>query len=429
MVSRCRSVALAGLALLTLVVSACEKVPLMAPTGSTITLSAPTNALGVNGSTDVVAQVLEAAGTPPHSGTRVTFLTTLGRIEPADATTDASGRVVVKFLPGGNSGTALISATSGGASTGATGALRIAVGAAAVGRVSLSANPNPVSINGGVASITASVVDLNGNPLASVPVTFSTSAGALGASVVTTDGSGVAHTTLATASQATVTATVGVQSSGTSGTGAGTGTGTGTGNAGSTTTQASATVTVNVNPLPTVSITAPTGTLTAGSPLTFTLNIAPGTNSTAQVRQVTVDFGDGDTVNLGAVTGSALTVGHRYEEDGTFVVRVSVTDTLGGVTQAATVVVVLPEPPLAVTITQTSAVSGANTIYTFTATVTPGTTTVSSYYWTFDGGSPQVTTSPQVIKSFPTGSGPHTVSVTITTSTGRTATSQIVVTP
>ncbi len=80
-----------------LLVSACEKVPLMAPAGSTIILTASTNALPVNATTDIIAQVLEAAGTPPHSGTLVTFTTTLGAMQPAEARTDVGGRVVVRF--------------------------------------------------------------------------------------------------------------------------------------------------------------------------------------------------------------------------------------------------------------------------------------------------------------------------------------------
>jgi hypothetical protein len=178
-----------------------------------------------------------------------------------------------------------------------------------------------------------------------------------------------------------------------------------------------------------VSITAPSGTLTAGSPITFTLNVTPGTNSTAQVRQVLVDFGDGSTVNLGAVTGSSLSVAHRYEEDGRFVVRATVTDTLGGVTQAATAIVVLPEPPLGVSITATQVTTGGTTTFTFTATVTPNTTTVARYLWTANDGWVQETTNPQVVKAWPTGSGAKTVTVRITTTTGRTAEGQIVVNP
>src|SRR5258706_2467529 len=99
---------------LSLLTVACEKVPLLAPSGSTITLTASTTALSVAGSADIIAQVLEAAGTPPHSGTVITFTTTLGSIEPSEARTDTSGRVVVKFNSGSANGTATITAISGG---------------------------------------------------------------------------------------------------------------------------------------------------------------------------------------------------------------------------------------------------------------------------------------------------------------------------
>jgi hypothetical protein len=404
-------------------------VGLLAPTGSTITLTAPTNVLSANGTVDIMAQVLEASGTPPHSGTHVLFTTTLGRVEPAEAETDVNGRAVVKFLAGAANGTATITASSGAATTGTAGALRIAIGTAAVGRVSLSANPSTIPSNGGASTIIANVVDLNGNALVAVPVTFATSAGALSSSVVNTDAGGVASTVLTTSTQATVTATVGVQSS--SGGNGGGGDGTGTGG-GSTSTQASATVTVNVNPVPTVSITPPSGTIVANQPVTFTLSISPGANSTAQIREVTIDFGDGSrVVNLGASTGSNLSVQHRFDEDGTFTVRVTVIDTLGGVTTAATTVVVQPEPPLSVLLSATLAGKGGGTTsFNFTATVIPSTATVQSYLWDFgDLGPPQVTPGPQVSHSYTTDSGAKTVTVTVTTTTGRTASTSIIVNP
>ncbi|PYR25687.1 MAG: hypothetical protein DMF92_20075, partial [Acidobacteria bacterium] len=86
----------------------CEKVPLLAPSTSSITLTATATALPLNGTTDLIAQVLEQAGTPPHSGTHVIFTTTLGSVQPPEAETDLSGRVVVKFLAGTASGTATI---------------------------------------------------------------------------------------------------------------------------------------------------------------------------------------------------------------------------------------------------------------------------------------------------------------------------------
>ena len=77
---------------------ACQKVPLLAPTGSTIVLTATTTAISANGTTPIVAQVLENAGTPPHEGTQVTFTTTLGSLDPQEALTDANGQVTTMFL-------------------------------------------------------------------------------------------------------------------------------------------------------------------------------------------------------------------------------------------------------------------------------------------------------------------------------------------
>src|SRR5438874_8590142 len=92
----------------------CNKVPLLAPTGSSITLTAAATTLPINGSTDLIAQVLEAAGTPPQDGTLITFTTNLGSVQPPEAET-FGGRVIVKFLAGSTSGEAKIVATSGGA--------------------------------------------------------------------------------------------------------------------------------------------------------------------------------------------------------------------------------------------------------------------------------------------------------------------------
>jgi hypothetical protein len=407
---------------LSLITTACEKVPLLAPTGSTIILTAGTNVLAINGTSDIVAQVLEAAGTPPHSGTVISFTTTLGSIEPADARTDVSGRVVVKFRAGTGNGTATITATSGGATTGSAGALKISVGTAAVGSVSLSANPNPVSSNSSLSTITANVVDVNGNALPTVSVRFSTTAGTLGASFALTDQNGVAQTTLTTSAQATVTATVGATAATPPATGGGDTTTTPPASTGT----ATATVQVNVNPLPTVSIAAPTGTLTAGSPIVFTITAQPGANSTAQIRNVRVNFGDGEIADLGAVSGTGITVQHRYDEDDTYQVRVTVQDTFGGENAAATVIVVLPQPPLSVSLNVAPTPAGPNTIYTFTATVIPSTETVASYQWRVDLGAPEITTNNQFIRTFTTGEV-HTVTVLITTTGGRTASSSRVI--
>src|SRR3954454_1068364 len=106
MIPRRSSTALAALvAAVTLFMGACEMVPLLAPSGSSITLTALATALPTNGSTDIDAQVIESGGTPPHSGTLVTFTTSIGTVQPSQAETDVSGRVQVKFVAGTGSGT------------------------------------------------------------------------------------------------------------------------------------------------------------------------------------------------------------------------------------------------------------------------------------------------------------------------------------
>jgi PKD repeat protein len=341
MVTRCLRSVLLTLSLCAVVLAvACEKVPLLAPTGSTITLSASTNSLSANGSTTLIAQVLEAAGTPPHSGTHVTFTTSLGRVDPSEVETDANGRAVATFIANGLNGMATITAISGGATTGTDGAVKIAVGTAAVAGVAVSANPQSVPASGGSSTITARILDINGNFLVGSPVTFTTTAGNLSSTIVTTDGSGIATTTLTTNQQATVTATVGVSSTGTGGSG-GTGSG-GTGSNGSTSASSGST-TVNVTNGPTISI-APPATVTKGTPASFTITTAVGATNGAPIRSVTINWGDGGgTRELGAITG-ASSQSHQYNQDGPFTISATVTDTAGSTASTSTSIDVLPAP-------------------------------------------------------------------------------------
>src|ERR1044072_5514336 len=122
------ALAFAALSLAALVV-ACNKVPLLAPTGRVI---APLPSAG-DGEVTIVATVIEngtaqsgsglsgattraAAGTPVQNGTLVTFTTTIGQIQPSEATTH-NGQVTVALVTGSACGTAHITAYSGGAST------------------------------------------------------------------------------------------------------------------------------------------------------------------------------------------------------------------------------------------------------------------------------------------------------------------------
>ena len=122
--------------------ASCDKMPLSAPTESTITLYANSTTVGLNGSVEITATVIESSGTPVQNGTVVNFTTTLGTIEPNEARTN-NGKAVAKLLAGTRSGTAEVRAFSGGISSGDP--LAVTVGAAAAGKVELLANPSSPS--------------------------------------------------------------------------------------------------------------------------------------------------------------------------------------------------------------------------------------------------------------------------------------------
>jgi hypothetical protein len=388
--------AVAGMAAFLSVALGCDKVPLTAPSGSVISIFAAANTVPLNSDIEIVATVIEngttattpttpttpgngttttpstptsttnpGAGTPVQNGTVVSFTTTIGHIEPSEART-SNGQVRVRFFAGAQSGVATITAFSGGAS----GKLEnLKVGAAGVERVVVSASTQTLSCGGGTSTINARVEDVSGTGLSGIPVTFTTDNGSLNPSTATTDSSGVATTTLTLTSTQTTTRAAKVTAN----------------VAGKT-----ADVTVGLNPRTGVTIAGPTAQVAAGLPTTFTV----GVGSTATIRDVTVDFGDGRQQSLGAISGNT-TIQHTYTDANTYVVRATASDASGCSEQVSTSVTILPAQPPAVTITGPQSVPVRQTAL-FTATVTGATSTILRYEWDFgDGAEPRtvVTTS------------------------------------
>ena len=436
MISRRRLTATLLPVLLLFAEATCQRVPLLAPSGSVITLTSSATVLPFNGSTVIQAQVIEAAGTPPHSGTHLTFTTSLGTIQPSDAETDTSGIAKVTFLAGAQSGTATITAISGGASVSATGAVKILVGAAAVGRVNVNASPATVPAIGGSTTITASVLDVNGNQLTTVPVSFSTSAGTLSASQAITDVNGIAQTTLTTSTSAMVTASVGAQGSTTTppATGGG-GTG-GTTPTTPTSGQASGTVTVNVSAAPGLVITPPTNPQ-AGVPASFTFAVTVATSNGSAIRNLSVDWGDMSPVqDLGAVTGNSV-VSHVYAVAGTYTVVATLIDAFGNtVTQrTAVTVIAATSPTIIITATSIPTTHSAAMPVTFQVQVTPPTGIgVQNVTMSFgDGQSSSLggltgTTTITHTYNDPGAAGPKVVTVAVLDTLGRTTTGQTTIT-
>lgn len=342
----------------------CDKAPLTAPTDSAVTLFANNTVVALNGSVEVTASVTEPGGVPVQNGTQVVFTTTLGSLEPSEART-SGGRATVRLNAGPSSGLAQVRAFSGGAQAEA---LEIRVGAAAATQITVSATPSAVGANGGTVEILAVATGENNRRLPGVPVNFGTSAGVLREATVTTDGNGEARTQLTTTREATVTATIG---------------------------SVSATTTVRVTTRPIITLTGPTTAVGEGETTTFTVNVQVQPNSDP-VKDVVIDFGDGERRSLGALSGSR-TVQKVYARKGTYPVTVTVTDT-GGDTTTATTTVTVEERVINVTLTASPASPQANTVVQFTATATGSN--IVTYNWNLGDGDTRVTTGPTTSKVY-----------------------------
>ena len=376
----------------------CEKVPLLAPTASTITVVSSRSVLPINGTAEITATVIEQSGSPTHNGTLVTFTTTLGTLSPREAVT-RNGQAVVTLHAGTESGVASIAAYSGSARTGAGdgaagSALMVTIGGAATASISLTASPSTVPALGGTVSVIASVVDESGNLLAGVPVSFSVSAGQLGATSVLTAANGQATTTVTTDRDTTVTASSGAQTT---------------------------TTTITVSTQPTVIVTPSTTQPTVGEPTTLTVSVTAGTSA---IRDVSINFGDGTSQALGALSGST-NVTHTYSTAGTFTVTVTATDSTGAVVSVATVIVVEAAGALNVTMSVAGELLVDRSI-TFTATVTvaSGTLEIDRFEWNFGDGATAVTSGSSTSHLY-SAAGFRVVTVRVVEKDGRTGTGRV----
>lgn len=394
-----RSAGLCGLAvcLVALAVPGCDKMPLVAPTDTTITLYASSTTVGLNGAVTITATVIEAAGTPVQNGTVVTFTTTLGTIAPAEART-TGGKVSVTLSAGTKSGTAEVSAHSGSSSS--SDKLSISIGAAAAGSIQILANPSALPASGGTVQLTALVDDASGNRISGVPVSFTTDNGVLAQTSVTTDGNGEARTSLTTTATATVTAAV----------------------VGGSSTKLNASLSIPVRVGPTVIISTPSGNLLPGVPATFSVTVTAGTSA---VRTASIDFGDGGGQALS--TSGASTATHSYASSGTYVVTASATDAAGETT-TATGSVSVQNVVVAVTlsVSPSSITTSTQVVFTAVATTNPTGGAFERYEWDFGDGYTRTTSGPSTSHQYAVGGGRRYIAtVRAVTTSGASGTGQV----
>ena len=150
--------------------------------------------------------------------------------------------------------------------------------------------------------------------------------------------------------------------------------------------------------------------------MTFTVGVgaAPAIN----IRDVTIDFGDGQRSSLGAISASTP-VQHIYTEEGTYRASATATEASGFTETVATFVTILPQQPPSVIIqaAPTNPVPGQTVI--FTASVSGATSTILRYEWTFEGGNPQrsPTSGARATSTF-TGTGTRVITVRVVQASG-----------
>ena len=412
---------LAGLCLAAVLAVACDKVPLFAPTQSTITVTAGQRVLALNATAEITAVVVEPSGTPVQNGTAVRFSTTLGRVDPVEVET-RNGVATATFHAGSTSGVAEVRATSGAAggtasggtgnatTTTATNVVTFTIGAAAADTVTIRTNPSSVPPSGGTVEVNAIVLDANGQGVAGIPVTFRADNGTLSNIVATSNANGVATVGLTTNVTTNVSATAGSKSTAT---------------AAVVTVQSAPSITVTCQGSGTASLT--NCTQVAGQPFTFT--IAKATGSSSLVSAV-LTFGDGESVALGTLS-SAVSVTHTYASVNAYTATVTATDGNGQVTTASVAVSVTARPPLTVTFSTVTADTATTTghRFTFTLTVAAGAETnipVESVSWDFGDGNTASTSGLSTAHVF-TATANRTVSATVRTQDGRSATARTTV--
>jgi hypothetical protein len=462
------------------ILGACEKVPLTAPTGSTVTLTLSRTSVALNDRIEVIATVIESSGTPVHNGTLVTFTGPLGRFDPPEART--VGGVARTTFIGTTSGTGAITAFSGGA-TASTGENAVRVGSAAAERITIRTDPATLPANGGTVQVIANVQDVSGNALPNAAVNFTVDNGTLSSNTGFTDANGEARVTLTTTRttkidanvagkpasftvsalpapavsvtgctsnpvvgvnvSCTVTPTINTNGAPISNVTINWGDGTGdqslgtiTGattvshtynradvytvsasatDAAGQTGRGSATVAVT-RQIPSISITGP-ATGTAGTPVNFT--VTPPNSSTLPASNVTVEFGDGTSRNLGAITGPT-TVQKTYSSTGNYVASATVTDTAGTRNTASTAIQINNAPAITVTFTHDSPPANAGQSEVFTVGASGGSGNITNIRVTLDNGTVLYSGPPGSFTWTPPSPGTYTLTAVATDSAGNT---------
>lgn len=206
---RFSSAAILGLGLA--VLTACDKATPVAPTGSTLSVSANPSRIGLSGRSDITVLGRKPDGNPFNQGTEIRLSTNLGTID--NLVTVEEGGVARAILRGdGRQGPATVTATTGDGTVTATTIVQIGESSDSKPTLLVTVSPNNIPVLG---SATVTIIGRNpdGSPVAAgQTVILTTTLGSLNPARPQTRSDGTATSTLAAGSQAgsaTITAILG----------------------------------------------------------------------------------------------------------------------------------------------------------------------------------------------------------------------------
>ncbi|MCP4216473.1 MAG: PKD domain-containing protein [bacterium] len=331
----------------------CKEAKLVAPDQSLLVVSVNPASIPAGGSSIVQVLGFKPSGTPLPDGTVIYFSTDLGSIE-TNAETDNGVARVTFSTTGGQSGIANIQVTSGTAVMSPE-SVTITIGAASLSYLDMSAEPSSLPSGGGSSRIVVIARDDNRNPLEDIPVTFSADAGQFssGQATLYTDENGRVEDTLQTTTTTVVYAA-----------------------SGDITMELTINVATDESPTAAFSISPTSAILNQ----TVYFNASTSSDDDGQIDSYEWDFGDGKSA-------TGVSTSHRYRDQGTFSVVLTVRDNGGNTASASeTVTVTQGDAPSAIFVFSPTSPQANETIYFNASGSSDDDGQIVSYEWDFGDG-------------------------------------------
>ncbi|MES1241605.1 MAG: invasin domain 3-containing protein [Acidobacteriota bacterium] len=142
----------------------CDKATPVAPTGTTLTISANPTKISLNGSSTITVVGRKPDGNPLNPGTEIRLSTDRGTVSPSILQVDSGGRATATFQADGRSGSAKVTAASADATVDAT--IQVGESDETKPTVLVSVSPSTISLNG-TATVTVIARNADGTPVAS----------------------------------------------------------------------------------------------------------------------------------------------------------------------------------------------------------------------------------------------------------------------